>query len=91
MSTSVSKFWMKSHAPNLNDPDKIELFELQQQFMCSVLSKMLVGGKAANILQEHLDPRNKMKFGDTQRICTDLCDFCEGSAVTCVSAAVLEF
>ena len=31
-----------------------------------------------------------MKFGDAQKICVNLCDFCEGGAMTRVSAATLE-
>ena len=30
-----------------------------------------------------------MKFGDAQKICTNLCIFCKGSAMACVSAATL--
>ena len=44
-----------SYAPNPNDPDKIPLFEVQQQFMYSIFVKTLVEGKAANILHEYLD------------------------------------
>ena len=58
--------------------------------MYSVFAKTLVEGKAANILREHLDPLDKMKFGDTQKIHANLCDFCKGGAMTRVSAAVLE-
>ena len=45
-----------SHAPNPSNPDEIMLFELQQQFMCSVFAMTLVEGKAADVLHEHLDP-----------------------------------
>ena len=31
-----------------------------------------------------------MKFGDAQKIYANFCDFCEGGAVTRVSAATLE-
>ena len=47
-----------SYAPNPNDPDKIALFGLQQQFMYSVFAKMLVEGKAADVLREYSDPRD---------------------------------
>ena len=57
-----------SYLPNPNDPDKIALFGLQQQFMCSVFAKTLAEGKAANILHEHSDPQDKTKFGDAQKI-----------------------
>ena len=79
-----------SFTPNPNDPDEIELFKWQQQFICSICSKMLVEGKATDVLQECLDPYNKMKFGDAQKICADLCDFHEGSAMTWVNTATLE-
>ena len=57
-----------SYLPNPNDPDKIALFGLQQQFMCSVFVKTLAEGKAANILDEYSDPQDKTKFGDAQKI-----------------------
>ena len=37
-----------------------------------------------------MDPHDKTKFGDAQKICADLCDFCKGSAMTCMSVAALE-
>ena len=79
-----------SYMPDPNDPDEVALFESQQQFMYSVFAKTLVEGKAADILCECSDPRDKMKFGDTQKIYADLCDFYEGGAMTRVSAAALE-
>ena len=79
-----------SYAPNPDDPNEIALIELQQQFVCSVFAETLVEGKTVNVLCEFLDPRDKMKFGDAQKICTDLCNFCEGCYMTCVSAAMLE-
>ena len=71
-----------SYAPNPSDPNEIALFELQQRFMYSVFAKTLVEGKAANILPEYLDPQDKTKFGDAQKSYTNLCDFCEGGAMT---------
>ena len=59
--------------------------------MCSVFAKPLVEGKATDILCEYLDPQDKMKFGDAQKIHANLCYFCEGGAMTCLSAATLEF
>ena len=50
----------------------------------------MVEDKAANILREYSDPQDKIKFGDAQKIHADLCNFCEGGAMTCVSAATLE-
>ena len=58
--------------------------------MYSVFAKTLVEGKAANILRECSDPRDKTKFGDAQKICADLCDIYKGGAMTRVSAATLE-
>ena len=58
--------------------------------MCSVFAKTLVEGKAADVLRECSDPRDKTKFGDAQKICANLCDFCKGGAVTRVSTAALE-
>ena len=58
--------------------------------MHSVFAKTLVEGKVANILHEYLDPQDKTKFGDAQKIYADLCNFYEGGAMTCVSAAMLE-
>ena len=58
--------------------------------MYSVFAKTLVEGKAADILCEYSDPRDKTKFGDAQKIYADSCDFYEGGAMTCVSAATLE-
>ena len=79
-----------SYVPNPNDSDKIALFGSQQRFMHSVFAKMLVEGKAANILCEYSDPRDKTKFGDAQRIYANLCNFYKGSAMTRISAATLE-
>ena len=79
-----------SYTPNPSDPDEVALFESQQRFMYSVFAKTLVEGKAADILREYSDPRDKAKFGDAQKIYADLCDFHEGGAMTCVSAATLE-
>ena len=79
-----------SYTPNPNDPDEIASFGLQQQFMYSVFAKTLVEGKAADILHEYSNPRDWMKFGDAQKIYTNLCDFYKGSAMTRVSAATLE-
>ena len=50
--------------------------------MYSIFAKMLVEGKAANILRKYLDPQDKMKLGDTQKIYANLCDFCKGGAMT---------
>ena len=79
VSINVSKSWIRAI-----------LFESQQRFMYSVFAKTLVEGKAANILREYSDPRDKTKFGDAQKINANLCDFCEGGAMTCVSTATLE-
>ena len=79
-----------TYVPDPNDPDECELFSSQQRFMYSVFSKTLVEGKAADILREYSDPRDKSKFGDAQKIYVDLCDFFEGGAMTRVSAATLE-
>ena len=70
-----------SYTPNPSDPDEVALFESQQRFMCSVFAKTLVEGKAANILREYSDPRDKMKLGDAQKIYADLCNFYEGGAI----------
>ena len=67
---------------NPSDPDEVALFELQQQFMDSVFAKMLVEGKAADILRKYSDPQDKAKFGDAQKIYTNLCNFYEGGAMT---------
>ena len=75
---------------NPSNPDEIALFELQQQFIYSVFPKTLVEGKAANILCEYSDPQDKAKFGDAQKIYADLCNFYEGGAMTCMSAAALD-
>ena len=77
------------YTPNPSDPDEVALFESQQRFMYSVFAKTLVEGKAADILREYSDPRDKKKFGDAQKIYADLCDFYEGGAMTRVSAATL--
>ena len=79
-----------SYVPNPRDPDKIAPFKLQQQFMHSVFAKTLVEGEAANVLCEHLDPRDETEFGDAQKICTNLCNFHRGSAIPCVNTAALE-
>ena len=55
-----------------------------------VFAKTLVEGKAADILREYSDPRDKKKFGDAQKIYADLCDVYEGGAMTRMSAATLE-
>ena len=79
-----------SNAPNPSNPNEVALFKSQQQFMCSIFAKMLIEGKASNILCEYLDPQDKTKFGNAQKIYADLCDFYKGGAMTCVSVAVLE-
>ena len=79
-----------SHVPNPNDPDEITVFGSQQQFVHSIFVKTLVEGKAADILRECSDPRDRTKFGDAQKMCTNLCNFHKGSAMTWMSAATLE-
>ena len=79
-----------SYTPNPDNPNKIALFGLQQQFMYSVFAKTLVEGKAADILREYLDPQDRTKFGDAQKIYANLCNFYKGGAMTRVSAATLE-
>ena len=51
---------------------------------------MLIEGKAVDVLQEHPDPCNETKFGVAQKVHANLCNFCEGGAMTHVSMAVLE-
>ena len=79
-----------SCVPNPNNPDEIVLFGLQQRFMYSIFAKTMVEGKAADVLCEYSDPREKMKFGDAQKVYANLCNFCKGGAMTCMSAATLE-
>ena len=43
--------------------------------MYSIFAKTLVEGKAADILHEYLDPHDKTKFGDAQKIYANLCNF----------------
>ena len=78
------------HTLNPNDPNKIALFSLQQRFMYSVFVKTLVEGQTTNVLREYLDPRDRTKFGDAQKIYANLCNFYKGGAMTRVSAATLE-
>ena len=47
--------------------------------MCSVLTKTLLKGKAANILRECSNP-TKPAFGDAQAICVDLVNHFEDGA-----------
>ena len=57
------------YAPNPSDPDEVALFESQQRFMYSVFAKTLLEGKAADILREYSDPRDKKKRRKSTPIC----------------------
>ena len=72
--------------PDPNNPDAVRLFASQQRFMYSVFSRVLVEGKAADILRDYSDP-SKPNFGDAQAIYSDLCDHFDTGAQARLNAS----
>ena len=77
-----------SHAPNPGNSDKC--LNCNNNSCVPHLQIHWLKARLPTFLCECSDPQDKTKFGDARKICTNLCNFHKGSAMTCVSTAVLE-
>jgi hypothetical protein len=78
-----------SYVPNPLDTDECELFDLQQHWMYSVFTKVLIEGHASDILCNY-SKSGSQNFGDAQQVYSDLLDHFEDGNMACVSAQALE-
>jgi hypothetical protein len=78
-----------SYVPDPLDTDECKLFDLQQRWMYSVFTKVLVEGCASDILRNYSIPGSS-DFGDAQQVYSNLLDHFEDGNMACVSAQALE-